>query len=101
MSSCAGVVHTWMLVQVVTRASLVCSLVKRLYGAGVLTSVLLVRSDAHIESTAHVCGCRYADDENDMVLDPHLDKHLAHWGINMMQVSGGEGVQAWYLESGT
>ena len=30
---------------------------------------------------------RYADDENDMVLDPHLGKHLAHWGINMMQVS--------------
>jgi hypothetical protein len=23
-----------------------------------------------------------------MVLDPHLDKHLAHWGINMMQVGG-------------
>mmetsp|Transcript_62 Transcript_62/g.92 ORF Transcript_62/g.92 Transcript_62/m.92 type:complete len:885 (-) Transcript_62:589-3243(-) len=29
----------------------------------------------------------YAPDENDMVLDPHLDKHLAHWGINMMQMS--------------
>lgn len=23
-----------------------------------------------------------------MVIDPHLDKHLAHWGINMMQVGG-------------
>lgn len=30
----------------------------------------------------------YADDENDMVLDPHLGKHLAHWGINMLQVGG-------------
>ncbi len=30
---------------------------------------------------------RYAPDEDDMVLDPLLDKHLAHWGINMMQVS--------------
>eukprot|EP00887_Chlorella_sp_A99_P001793 scaffold19.g1793.t1 len=26
----------------------------------------------------------YADDEDDMVLDPHLARHLAHWGINMM-----------------
>jgi hypothetical protein len=25
-------------------------------------------------------------DEDDMVLDPDLDKHLAHWGINMLQV---------------
>lgn len=25
----------------------------------------------------------YAQDENDMVLDPYLSKHLAHWGINM------------------
>lgn len=25
----------------------------------------------------------YAADENDMVLDPYLSKHLAHWGINM------------------
>lgn len=24
-----------------------------------------------------------------MVTDPHLDKHLRHWGINMMQVGGG------------
>jgi ubiquitin carboxyl-terminal hydrolase 5/13 len=29
----------------------------------------------------------YAPDENDMVLDPKLHQHLAHWGINMMQVS--------------
>lgn len=29
----------------------------------------------------------YAADEDDMVEDPHLAKHLAHWGINMMQVS--------------
>lgn len=27
----------------------------------------------------------YAPDENDMVLDPYLADHLAHWGINMMQ----------------
>jgi uncharacterized UBP type Zn finger protein len=28
----------------------------------------------------------YAPDEEDMVLDPNLASHLAHWGINMMQV---------------
>lgn len=28
----------------------------------------------------------YAPDENDMVLDPHLAKHLSHWGINMMSM---------------
>ncbi|GMH39787.1 hypothetical protein BSKO_07685 [Bryopsis sp. KO-2023] len=28
----------------------------------------------------------YAPDEDNMVLDPQLDKHLAHWGINMMQM---------------
>lgn len=28
----------------------------------------------------------YAPDEDDMVLDPHLDRHLRHWGINMMTV---------------
>lgn len=28
----------------------------------------------------------YAEDENDMVLDPHLAKHLSHWGINMLQM---------------
>eukprot|EP00798_Chlamydomonas_sp_ICE-L_P030886 gene30886-35934_t len=28
----------------------------------------------------------YAPDENDMVLDPHLDVHLTKWGINMMQM---------------
>lgn len=27
----------------------------------------------------------YAPDENSMVLDPFLGKHLAHWGINMLQ----------------
>ncbi|CDF33158.1 unnamed protein product [Chondrus crispus] len=27
----------------------------------------------------------YAPDENEMVLDPYLADHLAHWGINMMQ----------------
>lgn len=25
----------------------------------------------------------YAEEENDMVIDPQLSKHLAHWGINM------------------
>lgn len=25
----------------------------------------------------------YADDEDDMVVDPYLSQHLAHWGINM------------------
>jgi ubiquitin carboxyl-terminal hydrolase 5/13 len=30
----------------------------------------------------------YAPDEDDMVLDPKLGEHLAHWGINMMQVRG-------------
>jgi hypothetical protein len=28
-------------------------------------------------------------DEDDMVTDPDLNKHLAHWGINMMQVGTG------------
>eukprot|EP01006_Ploeotia_vitrea_P016431 TRINITY_DN47089_c0_g1_i1.p1 TRINITY_DN47089_c0_g1~~TRINITY_DN47089_c0_g1_i1.p1 ORF type:complete len:879 (-),score=519.81 TRINITY_DN47089_c0_g1_i1:96-2732(-) len=28
----------------------------------------------------------YAPDEDDMVLDPHLADHLAHWGINMMKL---------------
>ena len=41
-------------------------------------------------ATLHFCClqriCSYAPEENDMVLDPHLAKHLAHWGINMMQV---------------
>lgn len=27
----------------------------------------------------------YAPDENDMVIDPYLADHLAHWGINMQQ----------------
>ena len=29
----------------------------------------------------------YAPDEDDMVTDPLLGDHLAHWGINMLQVS--------------
>ena len=28
----------------------------------------------------------YAADEDDMVQDPLLAQHLAHWGINMVQV---------------
>jgi ubiquitin carboxyl-terminal hydrolase 5/13 len=30
----------------------------------------------------------YAEDEDDMVTDPLLAEHLAHWGINMMMVCG-------------
>ena len=37
----------------------------------------------------------YADDENDMVLDPLLGQHLAHWGINMLQVGRGAGAGCW------
>ena len=36
----------------------------------------------------------YAPDEDDMVEDPGLAQHLAHWGIDIMQVSrrgGGRG----------
>jgi ubiquitin carboxyl-terminal hydrolase 5/13 len=29
----------------------------------------------------------YAPDEDDMVTDPLLSRHLEHWGINMMRVS--------------
>lgn len=28
----------------------------------------------------------YAPDEDDMVIDPLLKEHLAHWGINMMEM---------------
>jgi ubiquitin carboxyl-terminal hydrolase 5/13 len=28
----------------------------------------------------------YAPDEDDMVTDPLLSRHLEHWGINMMRV---------------
>lgn len=28
----------------------------------------------------------YALDEDNMVIDPELNKHLAHWGINMVQM---------------
>ena len=28
----------------------------------------------------------YAPDENDSVKDPHLARHLAHWGINLMEM---------------
>jgi hypothetical protein len=30
-----------------------------------------------------------AADEDEMVTDPDLNTHLAHWGINMLQVSKG------------
>jgi hypothetical protein len=30
----------------------------------------------------------YAADEEDMVADPLLREHLAHWGVNMAQVGG-------------
>eukprot|EP00877_Chromochloris_zofingiensis_P014486 jgi/Chrzof1/9291/UNPLg00258.t1 len=36
----------------------------------------------------------YADDEDDMVLDPHLDTHLRHWGINMLQMEKSEKTMA-------
>ena len=29
----------------------------------------------------------YAPDEDDMVTDPHLARHLAHWGINVMSLA--------------
>jgi ubiquitin carboxyl-terminal hydrolase 5/13 len=29
----------------------------------------------------------YAPDEDDMVTDPHLGRHLAHWGINVMELA--------------
>eukprot|EP00037_Helgoeca_nana_P028304 m.332262 g.332262 ORF g.332262 m.332262 type:complete len:822 (-) comp27727_c1_seq35:2829-5294(-) len=36
----------------------------------------------------------YAPDENDMVLDPLLSEHLAHWGIDIMQVEKTEKTMA-------
>jgi hypothetical protein len=51
-------------------------------------------SAAHVESR-HPLSCpgadvySYAGDEDDMVTDPDLDRHLRHWGINMLQVLGG------------
>lgn len=44
----------------------------------------------------------YAPDEDDMVVDPHLDKHLRHWGINMMtaSVAGGGGVAPFWGQAG-
>ncbi|GAX82603.1 hypothetical protein CEUSTIGMA_g10029.t1 [Chlamydomonas eustigma] len=36
----------------------------------------------------------YAPDEDDMVSDPHLADHLAHWGINMMQMEKTEKTMA-------
>ncbi|KAK9828649.1 hypothetical protein WJX72_001313 [[Myrmecia] bisecta] len=36
----------------------------------------------------------YADDENDMVIDPKLGEHLAHWGINMLSMSKTEKTMA-------
>ena len=44
----------------------------------------------------------YASDEDDMVLDPLLGEHLAHWGINMMQASGERWSRAasWLREGG-
>lgn len=31
----------------------------------------------------------YAPDEDDLVVDPFLAQHLAHWGIDIMQVCNG------------
>ena len=36
----------------------------------------------------------YAPDEDDMVLDPKLREHLAHWGINMMAMEKTEKTMA-------
>ena len=36
----------------------------------------------------------YAPDEGDMVTDPHLARHLAHWGIDMARVRGARGAGA-------
>lgn len=36
----------------------------------------------------------YSPDEDDMVVDPHLARHLAHWGINMMQMEKTEKTMA-------
>lgn len=36
----------------------------------------------------------YAEDENDMVEDPLLGEHLAHWGINMLQMEKTEKTMA-------
>lgn len=37
--------------------------------------------------TAHSADVySYAPDEDDLVTDPLLKEHLAHWGINMMQM---------------
>lgn len=36
----------------------------------------------------------YAEDEDDMVQDPKLAEHLAHWGINMMQMEKSEKTMA-------
>jgi hypothetical protein len=52
--------------------------------------------DLAVDSTRNICCVlqlyvtaavfSYAPDEEDMLLDPNLASHLAHWGINMMQV---------------
>lgn len=36
----------------------------------------------------------YAPEEDDMVLDPHLARHLSHWGINIMQMEKSEKTMA-------
>jgi uncharacterized UBP type Zn finger protein len=53
---------------------------------------LVVKLGTITPSSADVYS--YADDENDMVLDPDLAQHLAHWGINMMQVGVQSGRRA-------
>lgn len=39
----------------------------------------------------------YAPDEDDMVQDLKLAAHLAHWGINMMQVGMVFSVEDWFV----
>ena len=36
----------------------------------------------------------YAEDEDDIVLDPFLQQHLAHWGINMLEMEKTEKTMA-------
>jgi hypothetical protein len=42
-------------------------------------------SDSWVSAAAAAAAAVSAD-EDDMVTDPDLNKHLAHWGINMLQV---------------
>jgi hypothetical protein len=47
----------------------------------------------HLHAGADVYS--YAADEDEMVTNPLLSQHLAHWGINMMVVRVLRGGAAW------